>query len=502
MLVFLLNTLTPEVWGLTKLKVEKTALVSKDKDLKEFARYIDAVMKKIPTAPGLAVAVVQGDKVVFLQGFGYRNLQTKLPVTSQTQFYIASTTKSFTGTAAKMLADEGRIDLDAPIKTHFPDLVLPAPLSTEQISLRDLLTHRSGIRNDAISLRTAYTGQYDNETLLRLLANHSRVIPPAYQYSNIGYIVAALAMEKAAKEPWQQILENKIFNPLGMNSTSAYMSKAKTSGNFALPYLSANGSFIELPIKDDKTMHAAGGMVSSAEDMAKWLIFNMNGGKLNGKQIMTSASLEEILSPQINQSRSFYKFKRYAYGLGWNLGTYGDEKLIHCFGEFAGFRPHVSFMPEHKIGIVVLANESSEGIFLPDLVAADIYDHLLGKRALQIESNPRVEEILSGLRKEREEAKQKAAKESQQSNRTAMSFDLNAYVGTYENDELGEIVISLKAGLLSLEFGALSSELVHKNVDAFQAQVKVLSPINLDFKSTKESRVTGLSLIGRTFTKK
>ncbi|HSK70637.1 MAG TPA: serine hydrolase domain-containing protein, partial [Pyrinomonadaceae bacterium] len=107
------------------------------------------------------------------------------------------------------------------------ELVLPAPLSVEQISLRDLLTHRSGIRNDAIALRTAYTGQTNNETILRLLANHSRVISPAYQYSNIGYIVAALVMEKAVKEPWKQILEMKIFVPLEMKNTSAFMSKAK-----------------------------------------------------------------------------------------------------------------------------------------------------------------------------------------------------------------------------------------------------------------------------------
>ena len=243
-------------------------------------------------------------------------------------------------------------------------------------------------------------------------------------------------------------------------------------------------------------------MVSSAEDMAKWLVFNMNGGKFNGRQIMPVASLEEVLSPQINQSRSFYKFKRYAYSLGWNLGTYEGEKFIHCFGEFAGFRPHVSFMPEHNIGVVVLVNESSESIFLPDLIAADIYDYLLGKKPLQVESNPRVEEILSDLRKEREENKRKAAKDSQQANLKPMSFDLKAYTGTYENDELGKIVISNEDSLLLARFGNLTSKLIHKNEDTFQADFKVLSPVNLSFKGDKESGVTELSLIGRNFTKK
>ncbi|HSK71186.1 MAG TPA: serine hydrolase domain-containing protein, partial [Pyrinomonadaceae bacterium] len=108
------------VYGKQTNNVIKNSAISQDKDLKKLAPFIDAVMKKIPTAPGIAVAIVRGDKTVFLQGFGYRNLQAKLPVTPQTQFYIASTTKSFTGTAAKMLADEGKIDLDAPVKTYFP----------------------------------------------------------------------------------------------------------------------------------------------------------------------------------------------------------------------------------------------------------------------------------------------------------------------------------------------------------------------------------------------
>jgi CubicO group peptidase (beta-lactamase class C family) len=488
--------------GITQNKTEETSRVLNKKDQETLRVYIEVLMKKIPTTPGLAVGVVQGDSVTFLHGFGHRDSRNRLPVTPQTQFYIASTTKSFTGTAAKMLADEKIIDLDAPIKTYFPDLVLPAPLSTAQISMRDLLTHRSGIRNDAIALRTAYTGQHDPETLLRLLANHSQVISPSFQYSNIGYIVAALAMEKASKKSWQIILQNKIFVPLGMKNTSAYFSKAKQSENLALPYTSNNGTFVELPVKNDETMHAAGGIVASAEDLTKWLIFNMNAGKLNGKQIMSSTSLEEVLSPQINQSRSFYKFRRYAYGLGWNLGTYGEKKFIHCFGEFAGYRPHVSFMPEHKIGIVVLTNESSESIFLPDLIAADIYDYVLSNQRLQVDSNPKVDEILTELQKERETKKQQALKESERPVPKPMSFDLNGYAGTFQNDELGEMVVSREGITLWARFGALSSPLIHQEADTFQLNFKVLSPVSLRFSGTKETGATEISLIGRKFIRK
>ena len=161
--------------GLSHAKAQTDKILEKELDI-----YIIQLMKKLPVTPGLAVAVVRGDKVIFVKGFGFRNLKDKLPVTLQTGFYIASTTKSFTGTAAKLLAEEGKLDLDAPIKKYFPDLVLKAPLSTDQISVRDLLTHRSGISNEAINLRTAYTGQYDSEILLKLLADYSKPIPPDF----------------------------------------------------------------------------------------------------------------------------------------------------------------------------------------------------------------------------------------------------------------------------------------------------------------------------------
>lgn len=481
-----------------RLKRLHNSLAQKPDDLRELPKYVAELMKKLPVTPGLAIAVVRGDRVIFSQGFGYRDVKAKLPVTSQTRFYIASTTKSFTGTAAKMLADEGKLDLDAPLKKYLPNLVLPAPLSTEQISLRDLLTHRSGISNEAINLRTAYTGQYDSETLLRLLADYSKPVSPDYRYSNIGYIVAALAMEKASGESWQQTIERKILVPLEMNQTTAFTSKAKLSGDFALPYLAQNGSFVDLPYKEDNTMHAAGGMVSSAEDLAKWLIANMNGGKYKGKQIISASALEEILSPQINQNREFYKFKRYAYGLGWNIATYNGEKFVHCFGEFPGFRPHVSFMPAHNLGVVVLANESTESFSLPDLIATDIYDHLLQKQPLRVTPNPKLDEYIIALQKNRETRAKRAADKLREQGSSTPAFDIKAYEGVYENPELGQIVISTEGNSLIARFGNLSSSLVPIKADTFAASF-LAGDANLTFKGDKDAGASEFTIFGKTF---
>jgi CubicO group peptidase (beta-lactamase class C family) len=244
--------------------------------------------------------------------------------------------------------------------------------------------------------------------------------------------------DRKAGETWQQSIERKIIAPLGLKNTSAYASRARASGDFALPYLSENGVFTEVPYKEDNTMHAAGGMVSSAEDLAKWLVMNMNGGKFEGRQVIPANSLEEILSPQINQKRKFYKFNRYAYGLGWNIGMFNGNKLIHCFGEFMGFRPHVSFMPEHNVGVVVLANESDETSFLPDMIACDIYDYLVKGKPLRADPNIRVDEILTDLKKRRDERAAKAnAAGAPREKAAEPTLGLEAYAGAYESPEGG-----------------------------------------------------------------
>ncbi len=472
--------------------VSKTDAQKQDKSLDGLQEYVEGVMKKFPVVPGLGIAVVRGDKVIFAQGFGYRNVKAKLPATSQTMFYIASTTKSFTATAAKMLAEEGKLDLDVPIKKYFPNLVLKAPLSTEQISLRDLLTHRSGISNDGINFRTSVTGQYTTDEIFNLMSNYTKAISPAFEYDNIGYNITGYAMENAIGESWQRNIERKILEPLNMNSTTCYASKVKANLNFALPYFADNGTFIELPYKQDNQMHAAGGMASSAEDLAKWLIVNMNGGKYNGKQVISPASLEEILSPQINQKQTFYKFNRYAYGLGWNIATYNGDKLVHCFGSFPGFRPHLSFMPAHNIGVIVLANESKDGVFLPDLIASDIYDQLLYGKGFQLNSNPKIEEYAARLQRNKEQRiKRATAREQKREKGTKPSLELKEYAGVYENPEYGRIEITAEGGSLVVKFGNLSAVAEHYHRDEFEVIFVPGSTEQLNF-TVNEKNVTKL----------
>jgi hypothetical protein len=217
--------------------------------------------------------------------------------------------------------------------------------------------------------------------------------------------------------------------------------------------------------------------------------------------VIPAAALEEILSPQIDQKRSFYKFERYAYSLGWNIGTYEGEKLIHCFGEFPGFRPHVSFMPAQKIGVVVLANESRDAFLLPDLIACDIYDHLLRKQPLRVASNPKVEEFAANLQKSREERAAKAAAKESGREKGMPALPLSAYAGVYQHPEYGQIKIEVDQGSLVASFGNLSAKLRYYGREAFDAAFIPGQDFKLVFQAEQPKGVTGVNMMGKVFTR-
>ena len=192
-------------------------------DLKKIDNFISNVRNKLQLKSGLGISIVKGDKVIFSRAYGYSKIDKKIPAKTITPFYIASSTKSFTAELAKNLSDEGILSLDEPISKYLPDLKLPPPLTTKLITIRDLLTHRSGLENIPVILRTAYTGQYTEKKLLQLFA-HSKFVGKKFRYSNIGYVLTGLIIQKVTGKSWKDLLKEKFFDPLGMKNTSAYVS--------------------------------------------------------------------------------------------------------------------------------------------------------------------------------------------------------------------------------------------------------------------------------------
>lgn len=401
-------------------------------------------------APGMAVAVVRDTQVVYAKGFGWADVETRRPVTPETIFYIASTTKSFTGLAAAMLDEQGRLDLDAPLSRYLPTARLQAPLSADSITLRSLLAHTHGIDNDGpIVFRTAFSGEHTNDQLITLLAAH----PPAktgreHVYGNVGYNIAGLAMDVTLGESWRDVLQRLIFQPLGMTSTSAYVSRVPRD-RLAQPYRWEPTGFARAPYnKGDANMQAAGGLVSSAADMARWLEAHINEGMVDGRRVFPASAIAETHRRQATIRRDVRGLAQNGYGFGWQIATLGTDTVLTHGGGFLGFSTQMSFMPQRRIGVVVMTNENGMGSALAELAARAVYGQLIAGQGFSADSVAR-------LRTEAGAARERVA--ADRARRAArpqtLPFPIEAYAGTYENEPYGRLVFSVVNGKLEVRAG-------------------------------------------------
>jgi CubicO group peptidase (beta-lactamase class C family) len=405
-------------------------------------------------APGMSIAVVRDTQVIYAKGFGWADVEARRPVTPQTIFYIASTTKSFTGLAATLLDEQGRIDLDAPLSRYLPTAKLQAPLDPDSITLRSLLSHTHGIDNDGpIVFRTAFTGEHTNDQLLTLLAAHPAQtsggqVSRGYVYGNIGYNVAALAMDVALRESWRDVLQRTIFQPLGMTSTSAYVSRMPRE-RLAQPYRWEPTGFARLPYgKGDGNMQAAGGLVSTAADMARWLEAHINGGVVDGRRIFSATAIAETHRRQATLSQNPRGLALNGYGFGWQIGTLGTDTILNHGGGFSGFSTSMSFMPQRRIGVVVMANDNGTGSALTALAARAVYAKLIAGESFSADSLARLRAEAAGARDRVAADRARRAARPQ-----TLPFPIEAYAGTYENELYGRVVFSVVNGKLEARSG-------------------------------------------------
>jgi CubicO group peptidase (beta-lactamase class C family) len=394
--------------------------------------------------PGAAVVVVTRDGPAFVRGYGVRDVRTREPVTPQTGFYIASSTKSFTGTLASILHQRGVINLDAPLSRYLPELRMNAPLSADSVTLRSLLTHTSGLSNEPIVFRTAYSGVHDRETIVRLLGQ-SQPIPRTYRYDNLGYVVAALAMERATGREWQDLLRDELFRPLGMMHTTARVSEARAGGwPLASPHVTYPDSVVHIAMeKQDNTMHAAGGILTTPEDLVRWLRAQLDPGRVEGRQVIPAEVVRAAHTPAAMHTDTFYRYVRTGYGLGWQTADYEGERMVQHFGGYEGWRAHISFLPERGIGVAVLINDSSPiGGPAPDVIATYAYDLLLGRPGVNAKYAAERERMAGNAdtwrQRMRADFARRAARPPTPDERKPF------FVGTYENETIGTIDIRLR----------------------------------------------------------
>jgi len=408
---------------------------------------------------GIAVAVVHEGKVVYQGYFGLADIARATPVTAQTDFYIASATKPFTALDVLLKAQRGRADLTMPMQAMFPRLRFDG-IDATAVTLRDLLTHTSGIDNGPLVWATAFSGLHDPETLRALVARSGTDADAprgTFKYTNVGYNIASVWLDTRFGRPWQDQLQQEVFQPLGMQRTSAYISQARAHGwTMALPYSLASDE-PRTPLyltKSDDTMQAAGGMVSTAPDLAKFLIAQLDPPAGNHPQL--ARAIVQSHAPQASLDAHYLDFARSGYAWGWYIGDYKGHRMLHHFGGFAGFHAHLSFMPDERAGLVMLCNEDMLCPRLASLVADYVYGVLLG----QAGNGATVAKRFAAL--PGQAAKLRQAVHTQRAAILARPWQLTlpreAYAGTYANDLLGTMRIDVDShGSLAIRWGRLHS---------------------------------------------
>jgi len=456
------------------------------------AEAIDAQLESflaiLPATPGLAVGLVRPGST-YLRGFGYRDLANCSPVTPATGFYLLSVTKSFTGMLAALLQYSGEIELEWDLKRIWPDLEMPPPTNPAQITLRDLLLHAPGFDNGGINYRTYAPGNLDSAEVVRLLAEHSHPTSRSFAYRNTGYIVAATAIEATLGQIWRELLIERLFEPLGMKDTTPYIEIA-TAGEFALPYSwTLEGDFRRRPVKRELQMHAAGGVVSNVNDLIRWLKVMLARGELDGRRVLPARVVEQAIAPQIQLETEFYRFSRFAYGLGVYLADYESDLLIHHFGGPI----HLSFMPEHGIGVVVLTNGTGASLILAHMIATYLYDYSLAKPDL----GPKYAAEIGRVSDSTYERLQTRAAELQSlmESRTLERLSKNPriYVGTFWSDRLGEMEVVAVSDRLLVTYGVLTAPMIPYQEDQFLVHLEAADlPQVFEFRRT-DPAAQGLS---------
>lgn len=435
--------------------------------------------------PGLALAVVKGDSVVFARGFGKRNLTTGDVVTPQTVFAIGSSTKAFTAAALAMLVDEGKLNWDAPLRQYLPSFKLHDNVASEHMTPRDLLLHNSGLPRHDLAW-------YQAEGTRKELVEKLRYFEPnkdfrsTWQYQNMMYATAGYLVECISGQSWENFVQQRIFEPLGMNNSYVNDTAARERGaEYSLPYREKDGEIQEIPFYSHwQAVAPAGSIHSNVEDMSKWLSLHLNKGKVGERQLISESQVAQLHSPQMagvdrelitldpqKLPETFYS----SYAMGWIVTSYRGNLLLHHGGSIAGFHALMAFMPNNNIAIAALTNTHTS--MLETVAVYHTLDLLLGVEPADWQK--RHLSIYQGLTEAAKKGKEEARADRHPD--THPSHDLAAYTGTFEHSGYGKVAIELSGEQLQLQHNHMQAPLEHFHYDSFLFSNAIF---DLDFRVT------------------
>jgi CubicO group peptidase (beta-lactamase class C family) len=418
--------------------------------------------------PGLAVAVVKNDQIVFAKGYGVRKLGESTPVDEKTLFAIGSSSKAFTAAAIAMLVDDGKLKWDDPVTKYLPGFQLFDPYVTREITVRDLLCHRSGLdRADFLWYGTPYSRDE--------IWNRIRHIKPSssfrskFGYQNVMFLAAGQIVERVSGKSWDDFIRERLFVPLGMSTSSTTIRAFAGQNNVSTPHAKVEEKVRTIPWKNIDNIAPAGSINSNVTEMAQWLRLQLAEGSYKGARLISSGSIKEMQEPQSiipadPQLALFMPSAHFrSYGLGWMLQDYKGKKIVQHGGAIDGMIAMVGMIPEEKLGVVILSNLS--GQLLPTALMFRIFDQYLGAPAKDWSG-----EMLKGIKSLEEQGK--AAEKKMEESRvkgTQPSLALEKYAGTYKDEAFGDAKVSLENGKLVMRTPSLVADLEHWHYDTFRS---------------------------------
>jgi CubicO group peptidase (beta-lactamase class C family) len=441
--------------------------------------------------PGVAIAIVKDNEVIFSEGIGLRNVKQELAMTPQTLMPIASCTKAFTTAAMALLVDAGKLDWDTPVRHYLPTFKLYDAVATERLTPRDLVTHRSGLpRHDLMWYNNDCTRQELFDRLQYL--EPSKDIRTTWQYQNLMYMTAGYLVGEVVGQSWEEFVQQQLFDRLNMKSSNFSAIASQQMPDFALSYSKKKDATQRIPFYEDKWAVApAGAIVSNVAEMSHWISLHLNKGKYGATRLVSEGQIDELHAPQMVMPTVF-KFAESplsSYALGWVVSPYrGHMRLAHG-GNIDGFSSLVTLLTEEKIGIIVLTNLTSNAV--PDIVTMNAIDRLLGME--EVTWNDRLTTFYKEVEAAAEKGKEKMA--SDRVPDTHPSHALTDYVGEYEHPGYGIITVDLENEMLQSTLHAMKFPLEHYHYDIFEANVERFEIIvKLSFATNVKGDIESLSV--------
>lgn len=437
--------------------------------------------------PGTALAVVKGGKVVYAKGYGLRDVDRKLPVTTKTLFAIGSSTKAFTTFVLGTLVDEGKLDWDKPVTRFLPGFRMYDQTTTDMMTPRDLVTHRSGLpRHDLVWYNNL--GASRREIVERLpFLEPNEPLRAKWQYNNLMFVTAGYLAESITGKSWEDNVRHRILDPLGMTRTNFSVADSQKSDDFARPYDERDDVLKEIPFRVITTVGPAGSINSCVDDMARWVALHLAHGKAGDRQLIGPSTIDDLHTPQMVMGGSSERpdISPSSYAMGWMTYTYRGHRMVEHGGNIDGFSALVMLLPADDLGLVVLTNRN--GTPLPALLARHVVDRLLKLDPVDWNADALAKRAL-GKEAEKEA---KARKNTVRKSGTVPAHPLSEYAGEYEHPGYGILKVALNADRLQATFNGIPIPLEHWHYETFSALKDPTDPTFEDMKFLFQTDVKG-----------